>query len=933
MSSIVVNQIKTTTGDVADVNMLARADRMIAHADSMPDIRPSLNIDCVNNKRLDSRVALSRASGGGRYNSLGKYEWLGNDVPRFDYDPITKVVKGLLIEEQRTNLLRYSEQFDNAAWLTNEAAIRANVGVAPDGTLSADGFIPSTVAANHFVRPSTLISVAPGVVWTATCFFKAAGHTGARITFEGTGWVGAVQPAASFSLEDGVVSRTSASAQFAAITPAGDGWYRCSLTATATSTFITRVGIWVPNPDGSNAVFAGDGTSGIYIWGAQLEQGSFPTSYIPTKAIFTARNSIGTYHDSTGVLRTAAANVARYDHGYVDGQWVSKGLLLEGQSTNIAINSNQFDGGWSVFGITVDGYVTAPDGTAAPIWLASNTAALHRLQRQGLSGGAGNTVHTGSFYCHLPVGHDVSRLYIRMRSTGDGQTVAVLVSGSGDAAAFTFHSSGPFGTNAPPLVNASALNVTPAGNGWHRISVTSTTSTTTNPVTSFDFGFTRENSEIAAGTANTRIAFFGAQLEQGDRPTSYIPTPAGFTSRASTKTYFDAQGVMRTAAVDEAAIDHAYINGQWVRKGLSVEGQATNLLTYSEQFASPNWAAYKAVANPALMPSPRGDLRGITLTETTVSGEHFAESSISVVSGSTYTFSIYVAAAGRADIGLRMTVGSLWPGGVSPQVRFNLANETATVVTGSPSGYGIVDVGEGLYRVFMTVLCAASGTAAARTHIMNTSNNSYTGDGTSGLYIWGAQLEAGSQPTSYIPTTTAQVTRAADVTSSAQVTRVADSSTSSQVTRAADIASVNDLSGWYRQDEGTLVVEAVAPNATQSFARTASLEKPGQNIMSIQRHTSSNARGFGYGFSLDAGAQSFPAGTPVKAALTVGGGSASICSQGGTVASVAAPPLLMPTKLCVGSAISGTSFLNGHIKSIKYLPRRVSDDELKALTV
>lgn len=187
-------------------------------------------------------------------------------------------------------------------------------------------------------------------------------------------------------------------------------------------------------------------------------------------------------------------------------------------------------------------------------------------------------------------------------------------------------------------------------------------------------------------------------------------------------------------------------------KGLLIEEQRTNLLTYSERFESPNWLKYNAVANPALRLSPSGDLTGITLTETTVSGEHFAESSISVVTGSTYTFSIYVAAAGRADIGLRMTAGSLWPGGVSPQVRFNLANETAAVVTGNPSGYGIVYVGEGLYRVFMTVLCAASGTAAARTHIMNTSNNTYTGDGTSGLYIWGAQLEQGSFPTSYIPT-------------------------------------------------------------------------------------------------------------------------------------------------------------------------------------
>ena len=61
-------------------------------------------------------ITFTRASGGGRFNASGVYEWLGNDVPRLDYDPVTLAPRGILIEEQRTNLLTYSEQFDNAAW-------------------------------------------------------------------------------------------------------------------------------------------------------------------------------------------------------------------------------------------------------------------------------------------------------------------------------------------------------------------------------------------------------------------------------------------------------------------------------------------------------------------------------------------------------------------------------------------------------------------------------------------------------------------------------------------------------------------------------------------------------------------------------------------------------------------------------------------------
>lgn len=243
------------------------------------------------------------------------------------------------------------------------------------------------------------------------------------------------------------------------------------------------------------------------------------------------RASTATYTDAMGNIRTAGINEPRFTYDPVTGE--ALGLLVEKQATNVAINSNQFEGGWTAIGVTVDGYVTAPDGTAAPIWLASNIEEVHRLSRGALSGGAGNTAHTGSFYVYLPTGHDVIKLFIRIRSSADGQAVHVLVDGSGDAATFTFESSQPFGTNAPPSINANALNVTPAGNGWHRIAITSSVTATTNKVTAFDFGFTRGTVEIAAGTSNTRIALFGAQLEEGSTPTTYIPTEGSQVTRAT----------------------------------------------------------------------------------------------------------------------------------------------------------------------------------------------------------------------------------------------------------------------------------------------------------------------------------------------------------------------------------------------------------------
>ena len=117
-------------------------------------------------------------------------------------------------------------------------------------------------------------------------------------------------------------------------------------------------------------------------------------------------------------------------------------------------------------------------------------------------------------------------------------------------------------------------------------------------------------------------------------------------------------------------------------------------------------------------------------------------------------------------------------------VRFNLANGTNT---GVPAGVTVSSTAfpGGWYRISMTATATAtaSGTIIIRTAIAGSS--SYAGDGTGTILIWGAQLEAGAFPTSYIPTTTATATRSADV---------------------ASITGTN-FSSWYRQDEGSLFTD------------------------------------------------------------------------------------------------------------------------------
>lgn len=207
------------------------------------------------------------------------------NVARFDHNPVTGESLGLLIEEQRTNLLRYSEDFGNVVWTKTNATVTANAVVAPDGTLTADKAIATAVSGEHFVRqvPTTSDST----TYAATVFAKAAELTWARLIFlrkdSNRVWV-------NVNLSTGELGNASASFPPTAtptVTPAGNGFYRISVVANSV-TGGAGAGMFIYLLDSNSTAdtyqFTGDGYSGIYIWGAQLEVGAFPTSYIKTEA-------------------------------------------------------------------------------------------------------------------------------------------------------------------------------------------------------------------------------------------------------------------------------------------------------------------------------------------------------------------------------------------------------------------------------------------------------------------------------------------------------------------------------------------------------------------------------------------------------------------------------------------------------------------------
>jgi hypothetical protein len=172
----------------------------------------------------------------------------------------------LLVEPQRTNLLWYSEQFDNLSyWTTYNASITANTTISPSGIQNADTITPSAPTGGDVYRLITLNGT-----YTATAYFKSGTATTARIGYSNG-------DLAIYNLTNQTIVTTGSVT--ATIEDAGNGWYRCSLTTTITA--------------GAFVAYSSNGTTGqtIHLWGAQLELASYATSYIPTTSASVTRNA------------------------------------------------------------------------------------------------------------------------------------------------------------------------------------------------------------------------------------------------------------------------------------------------------------------------------------------------------------------------------------------------------------------------------------------------------------------------------------------------------------------------------------------------------------------------------------------------------------------------------------------------------------------
>jgi hypothetical protein len=206
------------------------------------------------------------------------------NTPRFDFNPTTRVSLGLLMEQQSVNLLTYSSDYTQSVWTTNNTTPLPATNISPDGTLNAQSIVENTATATHQLQVGT--SQASNTTVTASIFFKSNGRPVLNITVPSTDFSGNFS--AFFNATTGLVGTTASAGTgaftSATMTPVGNGWYRCIVTGRpSTTASTTRIHISFGDTEAlTSSGYAGNGYSGIFAWGAQLESTGFPTSYIPT---------------------------------------------------------------------------------------------------------------------------------------------------------------------------------------------------------------------------------------------------------------------------------------------------------------------------------------------------------------------------------------------------------------------------------------------------------------------------------------------------------------------------------------------------------------------------------------------------------------------------------------------------------------------------
>jgi hypothetical protein len=382
------------------------------------------------------------------------------------------------------NLFAYSEQYNQtSAWSIQAATISADQTTAPDGTLTADKLVENVTTTNKEVSQS--IAVTAGTTFTFSTFVKAAGRNNFRFGFSG-GSFGNVGTNALFDLTAGTVYQTTGGVSSASITNVGNGWYRCVATVTPTVSTVSgqnNLICYITLLDATySSGYLGDGTSGVYLWGSQLELGSTASIY---------QGKLLTTQTTSSLI-----NLLRYSQDLSQTSvWGS------GNATLLANNT------------------TAPDSTSTGNFVRETTATgQHNASTSGLPLGplkAVNLANPYTFSVYAKAAGRTKLEFVAQSWTTYDKYVAYTFDLTAVTATFAYATSGS------TIVSAT---ITSVGNGWYRCSMNGVTLNSTNPTVTMIFNLNNGSTTSYTGDGTSGMYLWGAQIETGSTLSVYQGT-------------------------------------------------------------------------------------------------------------------------------------------------------------------------------------------------------------------------------------------------------------------------------------------------------------------------------------------------------------------------------------------------------------------------
>ena len=541
-----------------------------------------LGYKTINGKYYPREMSVVRATTGTRVNAAG------------------------LVELVPYNLLQYSEMFSNVYWVKTATTISANTTTAPNGTLTADTLIETASGSTKNLKSGTFNFV-NGASYSMSIYAKNTTTGRGFIQIAGfTLGTGAANVYANFNLNDGTTA--NATGGTATITSVGDGWYRCSFSFTCGNTITEVYNVNLINSMSATSfpTYTGDITKGIFLWGAQLVEGTQALNYLPT---------------------TDRLDIARVD--YSTG---SPALLVEPQRTNLALWSEDFSNGvWSKSaGVSIStNSAIAPNGLMTADIIDFGTS--DRFVSQATTATTGVAI-TGTFYIKGIAGQTIQiavagvdqlftldgtwqRLGHTRTTTGTVFGLNVNTFGSATARVVSLWGAqleaGNYSTSYIPTTSAS---VTRNADVISKTGISSLIGQTEGTMF-VDFIYDHSGTAVAEaisisdGTSANRI-FLGNVFSNTFSATVTTSSFAQFTSATS---YSLVVGQRYKVAIAYKANDFAfYVNGVQISSGTSGSVPATSRLAFDSGAGSSNF--FKPTNAVSLFPTRLTNTQCINLT-------------------------------------------------------------------------------------------------------------------------------------------------------------------------------------------------------------------------------------------------------------------------------------------------------------------------------